>query len=211
MVAAVRDITERKAAQAAEAQLAAIVESSADGIFSMSDRGVITSWNPGAETIFGFSRTDVVGHHVGLYFPDDPVLEELLDSALRRVSPSQRPAGQGAMGPRSTWRYRCRRWPSATRPASRSWCATSVSLRAFGPNATAFSSPQTGNVLRGTFTTWSSSACSGPASAFKGCLGLIDNHAGGDEGLVDHRRPRHDDKRDKGSDIRPGIGAGQWG
>ena len=83
VVAAVRDITERKAAQAAEAQLAAIVESSADGIFSMSDRGVITSWNPGAETIFGFSRTDAVGHHVGLFFPDDPVLEELLDAALR--------------------------------------------------------------------------------------------------------------------------------
>jgi PAS domain S-box-containing protein len=90
IVAAVRDITERKAAQAVEAQLAAIVESSADGIFSMSDRGVITSWNPGAEAIFGFSRTDVVGHHVGLYFPDDPVLEELLDSARSgRVSPSQ--------------------------------------------------------------------------------------------------------------------------
>jgi two-component system, NarL family, sensor histidine kinase DevS len=83
VVAAVRDITERKAAQAAEAQLAAIVESSADGIFSMSDRGVITSWNPGAEAIFGFSRTDVVGHHVGIFFRDDPVLEELLDSALR--------------------------------------------------------------------------------------------------------------------------------
>ena len=61
VVAAVRDITERRAAQAAEAQLAAIVESSADGIFSMSDRGVITSWNPGAEAIFGFSRADVVG------------------------------------------------------------------------------------------------------------------------------------------------------
>jgi PAS domain S-box-containing protein len=83
VVAAVRDISERKVAQAAEAQLAAIVESSADGIFSMSDRGVITSWNPGAETIFGFDRADVVGHHIGLYFPDDPVLEELLDSALQ--------------------------------------------------------------------------------------------------------------------------------
>jgi len=66
------------------------VESSADGIFSMSDRGVITSWNPGAETIFGFSRTDVVGHHVGLYFPDDPVLEELLDSARSGSGPSPR-------------------------------------------------------------------------------------------------------------------------
>ncbi|HUC13032.1 MAG TPA: PAS domain S-box protein [Acidimicrobiales bacterium] len=100
VVAAVRDITERKAAQAAAAQLAAIVESSADGIFSMSDRGVITSWNPGAEAIFGFSRTDVVGHHVGLYFPDDPVLEELLDSALRArfaVAETRWPTSDGTM------------------------------------------------------------------------------------------------------------------
>jgi PAS domain S-box-containing protein len=96
----VRDITERKAAQAAAAQLAAIVESSADGIFSMSDRGVMTSWNPGAEAIFGFSRTDVVGHHVGLYFPDDPVLEELLDSALRArfaVAETRWPTSDGTM------------------------------------------------------------------------------------------------------------------
>jgi PAS domain S-box-containing protein len=100
VVAAVRDITERRAAQAAEAQLAAIVESSADGIFSMSDRGVITSWNPGAEAIFGFSRADVVGHHVGLYFPDDPVLEELLDSALRArfaVAETRWPRSDGTM------------------------------------------------------------------------------------------------------------------
>src|SRR5579863_2057142 len=100
VVAAVRDITERRAAQAAEAQLAAIVESSADGIFSMSDRGVITSWNPGAEAIFGFSRADVVGHHVGLYFSDDPVLEELLDSALRArfaVAETRWPRSDGAM------------------------------------------------------------------------------------------------------------------
>lgn len=99
VVAAVRDITERKAAQSAQAQLAAIVESSADGIFSMSDKGVITSWNPGAEAIFGFSRQEVVGHHVSLYFPDDPVLEELLDSARAgRVSPSREtrwPANNG--------------------------------------------------------------------------------------------------------------------
>jgi len=100
VVAAVRDITERRAAQAAEAQLAAIVESSADGIFSMSDRGVITSWNPGAEAIFGFSRADVVGHHVGRYFPDDPVLEELLDSALRArfaVAETRWPRSDGTM------------------------------------------------------------------------------------------------------------------
>ena len=79
VVAAIRDITERKAAQSAQAQLAAIVQSSADGIFSMSHRGVITSWNPGAEAMFGFSAEEVVGRHIGLFFPDDPVLEELLD------------------------------------------------------------------------------------------------------------------------------------
>ncbi len=79
VVAAIRDISERKAAQSAQAQLAAIVQSSADGIFSMSHRGVITSWNPGAEAMFGFSPEEVVGRHIGLFFPDDPVLEELLD------------------------------------------------------------------------------------------------------------------------------------
>ena len=81
VVAAVRDITERKEAQAAEAQLAAIVESSSDGIFSISHRGVITTWNPGAETLFGLGRAAVLGHHISTFFPDDPVLEELLAAA----------------------------------------------------------------------------------------------------------------------------------
>jgi PAS domain S-box-containing protein len=79
VVAAVRDISERQASQSAQAQLAAIVQSTADGIFSMTARGVITSWNPGAEVMFGYSPEDVVGRHIGLFFPDDPVLEELLD------------------------------------------------------------------------------------------------------------------------------------
>jgi PAS domain S-box-containing protein len=81
VVAAVRDITERKAAQSAQAQLAAIVRSSADGIFSMTPSGVMTSWNQAAEEVFGYSQADVVGHHVSQFFPDDPVLEELLDAA----------------------------------------------------------------------------------------------------------------------------------
>ena len=49
VVAAVRDITERKATQSAQAQLAAIVRSSTDGIFSMTSSGVMTSWNQAAE------------------------------------------------------------------------------------------------------------------------------------------------------------------
>ncbi len=81
VVAAVRDITERKAAQSAQAQLAAIVRSSTDGIFSMTSSGVMTSWNQAAEEMFGYSRADVVGHHVSRFFPEDPALEELLDAA----------------------------------------------------------------------------------------------------------------------------------
>lgn len=81
VVAAVRDITERKASQSAQAQLAAIVQSSADGIFSMTRDGVITSWNPAAEAMFGYGRQAVLGHHMSQFFPDDPVLEELLDAA----------------------------------------------------------------------------------------------------------------------------------
>lgn len=81
VVAAVRDITERKAAQSAQAQLAAIVESSADGIFSITRAGVITSWNPGAETIFGLSRERTVGHHMSDFFPEDPLFEELIGTA----------------------------------------------------------------------------------------------------------------------------------
>ncbi len=81
VVAAVRDVTERKAAQSAQAQLAAIVRSSTDGIFSMTSSGVVTSWNQAAEEMIGYSQADVVGHHFSQFFPDDPALEELLDAA----------------------------------------------------------------------------------------------------------------------------------
>jgi PAS domain S-box-containing protein len=81
VVAAVRDITERKAAQSAQAQLAAIVRSSTDGIFSMTSSGVMTSWNQAAEELFEYSHVDVIGHHFSQFFPDDLTLEELLDAA----------------------------------------------------------------------------------------------------------------------------------
>jgi PAS domain S-box-containing protein len=81
VVAAIRDITERKAAQSAQAQLAVIVRSSADGIFSMTSSGIMTSWNQAAEEMFGFSHLEVIGHHFSQFFPDDPALEELLGAA----------------------------------------------------------------------------------------------------------------------------------
>lgn len=85
VVAAVRDATERKAAAAAQAQLAAIVQSTQDGIISMSARGVLTSWNTGAERLFGYSPAQVIGRHISMLIPDEesPVLEEMLDATRR--------------------------------------------------------------------------------------------------------------------------------
>jgi diguanylate cyclase (GGDEF)-like protein/PAS domain S-box-containing protein len=59
-----RDVTEQKKAQALQAELAAIVESSDDAILSMNDEGVMLTWNKGAEAMFGYGAESVVGEHV---------------------------------------------------------------------------------------------------------------------------------------------------
>lgn len=58
---AVVDITERKRGEEALQVLAAIVESSDDGIIGMALDGVITSWNRGAQAIYGYSVQEMVG------------------------------------------------------------------------------------------------------------------------------------------------------
>jgi PAS domain S-box-containing protein len=65
------DITARKAAEAASARLAAIVESSDDGIVTKDIDGIITSWNQGARRIFGYSADEVVGKPITILIPAD--------------------------------------------------------------------------------------------------------------------------------------------
>jgi two-component system, chemotaxis family, CheB/CheR fusion protein len=47
-------------------RMAAIVESSADAIFSATPEGVISSWNRGAENLYGYSAAEAIGQHISL-------------------------------------------------------------------------------------------------------------------------------------------------
>lgn len=72
----VRDITLHKEAQKALLHYAALVESSDDAIIGKTLDGYITSWNRGAEAIFGYKSEEAVGKHIGLIIPPDRNTEE---------------------------------------------------------------------------------------------------------------------------------------
>jgi PAS domain S-box-containing protein len=63
------DITSRKRAEMKLADLAGVVESSNDAIFSRNPDGTITSWNKAAEHIFGYSHDEIVGHSCSIIEP----------------------------------------------------------------------------------------------------------------------------------------------
>jgi PAS domain S-box-containing protein len=58
------------------AQLASIVVSSDDAIVGKNLQGIITSWNPGAERLFGYSRDEAVGKPIAMLVPPERSAEE---------------------------------------------------------------------------------------------------------------------------------------
>ena len=66
-----RDITESKKAEEKIQTLANVVESSDDAIITKSLDGIITSWNKGAEQIYGYLAEEVLGKNISILEPDN--------------------------------------------------------------------------------------------------------------------------------------------
>jgi PAS domain S-box-containing protein len=69
--AAARDITDRRRAEAAMSQLAAIVESSDDAITSTTLEGAIVSWNAGAQRLYGYTAAEIIGRSASILLPPE--------------------------------------------------------------------------------------------------------------------------------------------
>ena len=76
IIAMVEDITVRRRTSEAIAHLAAIVTSSVDAIVSETLAGIITSWNQGAERLFGYMADEAVGRSVNFLLPPEKIDEE---------------------------------------------------------------------------------------------------------------------------------------
>ena len=80
-----RDITARKRADETRVRLAAIVDSSDDAIFSMGLDDTILTWNAGAERLYGYTASEVIGRSRTLLVPAGTTIElaAILDKAAR--------------------------------------------------------------------------------------------------------------------------------
>lgn len=72
----------------ANAWLAAIVENSNDAIISKTLDGIITTWNRGAEELFGYSAEEATGQPITMLIPDERLSEE--DEILSRLRAGQK-------------------------------------------------------------------------------------------------------------------------
>jgi two-component system cell cycle sensor histidine kinase/response regulator CckA len=84
-IGTIRDVTELRRVTEATARLAAIVESSSDAIVGVTLDGIITSWNPAATAVYGYTAEEITGHSIAELIPPDRAAElpEILDQIKR--------------------------------------------------------------------------------------------------------------------------------
>ena len=78
----------RKKADQAIALLVAIVNSSEDAIFSSNLDGIITSWNGGAEKLYGYTALEVLEKNINVLIPPDRLDEEM--AMIDRIARGER-------------------------------------------------------------------------------------------------------------------------
>ena len=88
LIGTVHDLTERKRSEEVRVRLAAVVESSDDAIVSKTLEGIITSWNKGAQRMFGYSPEEIIGQPVTVLIPPDYRDEE--PEILRKLKRGER-------------------------------------------------------------------------------------------------------------------------
>jgi PAS domain S-box-containing protein len=88
VTAAVRDVTERRQAHENAARLASIIQSSHDAVIGKTLDQVITSWNPAAERLYGYTAEEMIGRPVEMLFP--PAERERESQLLAAVARGER-------------------------------------------------------------------------------------------------------------------------
>jgi diguanylate cyclase (GGDEF)-like protein/PAS domain S-box-containing protein len=88
MLGVCEDVTVEKQAEEAQAMLASVVLSSDDAIITRSLDGRVTSWNPGAEALYGYTEDETLGREWGVTIPEDGRGEE--EERLRRALAGER-------------------------------------------------------------------------------------------------------------------------
>jgi len=121
VVCLITDISTRRETGHARARLAAIVDSSDDAIVSKTLEGKITSWNAGAERLFGYTAAEAVGRPITMLIPEDRHYEE--HRILERIRHGQSVPPYETVRRRkdgSLFDFLCRSRRSSTRPEASS-------------------------------------------------------------------------------------------
>ncbi len=90
-VGIVRDISERKSAERLTAELKGVMDAVVDGLVTIDEKGIIHSFNPAAERIFGYESKEVAGQNVKVLMPEpyhgehDGYLHNYRDTGVRKI------------------------------------------------------------------------------------------------------------------------------